>query len=201
MRDARSRMGAACWSGLVSALVLPLASGCINPSLYNSETSNLYPLAPGDQPFVLVEVINDTTAVVDYTITVDDGRATPTQYPFSDITPATRDAGVLVPYPFLRVNLGDLDNPITPSITATLPDGLTIQVPPQVASLRAGVDFQQGDTIIYRLVADARSPSAITVSVAKIEGTTQTGPFTRADTFQVVKLLLLSQGLTTANTN
>lgn len=173
---------------------LPLVS-CLNPEVFNSASGGLYPVAPGDQPFVLVEVVNDTTADVDFTITVDEGRVTPKTYVFSDITPLTRDAGVLIPYPFLRLALGDLENPFAPAVTATLPDGLTIQVPSMQYALQAGVNFNQGDTIIYRLVADARSPTAITVSAAIIDGAGQTGPFSRADTFQTVTQLLLLNGI------
>lgn len=183
---------------VVTALAcLPLVS-CLNPEVFNSASGGLYPIAPGDQPFVLVEVINETTADIDFTISVDEGRVTPKTYVFSDISPLTRDAGVLLPYPFLRLALGDLENPFAPAITATLPDGLTVQVPSMQYALQAGVNFKQGDTVIYHVVSDARSPAAITISAAVIDGSTQTGPFSRADTFQTVRQLLLLNGVSAA---
>lgn len=193
--------GSRIWRLVVSAsLCMVLASGCLNPDVFNSTAGGtLYPIAPGDQPFVLVEVVNDTTATVDFNITVDEGRVTPKRYVFADLTPATRDAGVLLPFPFLRVAIGDLENPFAPAITATLPDGVTVQVPSMQNALVAGVDFQEGDTIIFRLVADARSPTAILLSTGIIDGSTQGGSFSRADTFEVVKLLLLRNGLTGLN--
>src|SRR5688500_14989155 len=78
-----------------------LMTGCLNPNMLNSTAGGLYPLAPGDQPFVLATVINDTQATIDVQILVDEGRSTPTPYFFNDLDPQSRTAGTLIPFPFL----------------------------------------------------------------------------------------------------
>jgi hypothetical protein len=187
------------WLVSLGGVALLLACpGCFNPELVNSTVGGLYPLAPGDTDMVAVTIINDTSAVLDLQILVDDGRLTPQSFFFNDLDPGTRTAGVLLPYPFLRVNIGNLENPFTPSIVATFPDtGLTIQVPSGLASLVAGKDFDSGDAIIYQIVNDARTTTGIRVDVGIVDGATQEGPFSRADTFEVVRLLLLQNGFNT----
>lgn len=182
------------------ALAALLSLSCINPNLVNETRGGLYPLAPGDQPFVLVTMINDTTATIDVQLLVDEGRLQPTTYTFTNFEPGIRTEGVLLPYPFLRVALGNLDNPFAPSIAATLPTGLTVQVPFGQTALVAGRDFDRGDTIIFQFVADSRSPSAIRVATGLVDGETQEGPFTRADTFQTITALLLLNGLSGTTT-
>src|SRR5690606_10447650 len=119
----------------------------------------------------------------------------PTIYTFENFEPGVRTQGVLLPYPFLRAALGNLDNPFAPSISATLPDGLTVQVPFGQTALVAGQDFDRGDTIIFQFVADARSPAAIRVATGIVDGETQKGPFSRADTFRTITSLLVANGL------
>jgi hypothetical protein len=185
-----------CSLGLAGVSVLTLSLSCINPALLNQGTGALYPLAPGDTPFVMLLVVNDTTADLDVTFNVDYGALQPVPYFFKTLSPGIHERGALVPYPFLRVAIGSLTNPFDPSIVAHLPTGLTVQVPFGHAPLVAGQDFQRGDTLVFHLVGDTRSASAITVDVGRIAGSSQTGPFTRADTFQTVELLLLQNGLT-----
>jgi hypothetical protein len=86
--------------------------------------------------------------------------------------------------------LGDLDNPFATQIVATLPNGLTVQVPTEQPALVAGQDFKEGDTILFHFIGDPRVPSAIRLSVGVLDGESQVGPFSRADTFETVKLLL-----------
>ena len=114
---------------------------------------------------------------------------------FNDLDPMSRDAGVVVAWPILRVALGSLDNPFSPAITATFDNGLSVQVPFGQPALEAGTDFSEGDTILFRLTEDARSPTFITVSSGRIDGATQTGPFARADTFATVRLLLVREAV------
>jgi hypothetical protein len=168
---------------------------CISPEVANKAGANFYPLAPGNQPFVLVTLINSTTASLDVTIEVDTGSSTPVPYFFQNITPGLRTQGVLLPYPFLRVSLGDPDSPFTPSIRATLPNNLTVEVPFGQPALVAGTDFQKGDTIIFDFVADARSNTAISVSTGIVPASTQLGPFSRANTFATVTALLAINGV------
>ncbi len=193
-RHRRSFLRRTAFGGTAAVLMTALSS-CINPDVVNKQGGNLYPLAPGEQPFVLVTIINDTTAEIDLQVQVDTGALQPTIFFFEDVGPEERTAGVLLPYPFLRVAIGPLDSPITPSITATMPDGLTIRVPFGQAALVAGTDFNKGDTIIFEMIADSRSPTAISVKTGIIDGQTQTGPFRRSSTFETVTALLLLNGL------
>jgi hypothetical protein len=170
---------------------LSLLSGCLNPAFLNSRSGGLYPTAPGDQPFVLATVINDTQATIDVRILVDEGRPTPTSYLFTDLDPQSRLAGTLIPFPFLRIAVGDLDNPFGAGTVATFQNGLTVQVPSGMPAMIAGVDFKEGDTIFFHFVGDPRAPSAIRTSAGILDGSSQVGPFGRADTFETVKLLLL----------
>jgi hypothetical protein len=172
-----------------------LLASCFNPQVVNNAVGGLYPTAPGNNPFVLATIVNDTTASLTGTITVDEGRLTPRTYTFTTLDPGTRTAGVLIPWPFLRLTIGDLANPFAPSIACTLPSGLTVQVPFGQTPLIAGQDVARGDTIIFDMVADARDPSAIRVSTSRILAETQTGPFSQADTFTTARLLLLQSGL------
>jgi len=179
----------------VMAIALLLwVSGCINPELVNSVGGNLYPTAPGDTRFLLVRVINETTATLDIPIAFEDGTGS-LPVLVADLTPAGREVGVLFDWPILRVAIADLDNPLAPGIIATYTDGTSITVPSQLNALVAEQDFFKGDTVIYQFTADARSPSAIRVSVGRVDGSTQEGPFTRSDTFEKVELLLQGNGL------
>ena len=174
---------------LMIAWLVPALTGCVNPNIVNSVSGSLYPTAPGDTRFLLVRVVNDTEATLDVPIAFDDGtNATP--YMISKLTPQGREAGVLLDWPILRVGIGNLDNPLLATIIARFSDGTSLALPPQVPSLTAGSDYNQGDTIIYQLTSDARTPAAITVAIGRIDGSTQEGPFTRADTFETVQLLL-----------
>src|SRR5690606_36256038 len=113
------------WVVAVTALagLAGLASlSCVNPEVVKKTQGGLYPLAPGAQPFVLVTMIKDTTATIAAQLLVDEGRLQPTIYTFENFEPGVRTQGVLLPYPFLRAALGNLDNPFAPSISATLPD-------------------------------------------------------------------------------
>ena len=170
---------------------LALLCGCLNPEFLNAKSGGLYPLAPGDQPFVLVTVINDTQATIDTQIVVDEGRPSPTTYLFTDLDPQSRVAGTLILYPFLRMALGNLDNPFLGGTVATFQNGLTVEVPSGLPALVAGVDFKEGDTIFFHLIGDPNVPAAIRTSAGVLDGSTQVGPFRREDTFAVVKYLLL----------
>jgi hypothetical protein len=182
--------------GMLVAVGLSTSS-CVNPNLVNQSGGELYPLAPGDQPYVLVTLINKTTASLSGQVLVDEGATTPLAIGFQNFLPGVTTKGILLPYPFLRVAVGNLDNPLAPSILATLPDGVTVLVPFGQTALVAGTDFKRGDTILFEFVADARSPTAITISTGIVDGSTQVGPFSREDTFQTVTALLLANGLDT----
>ena len=168
----RSPVGALGWA--VVLCLLPTAAGCLNPDVVNSASGALYPIAPGDEPFLLVRVINDTTATLDVPIVYDDGfSGTPPVYLINELSPEVRETGVLLDWPVFSVAAGSLTDPWFPSITANLPDGSTASVPFGLSALRAGVDYDSGDTVIFYLNHDARSEAYMTVSVGVIDGATQ----------------------------
>lgn len=183
---------------LIAGFLLGGAGGCLNPDLVNSTAGGLVPTAPGDTQFLLVLLVNDTDASLDGTVNVDDGGSSDATYGFKDLTPNIYQRGFLIPWPVLRVGLGPLDTPVLPSMTATFDNGLTVQVPFNQFPLVATEDFERGDTVIFRITQDSRSPTFITISPGRINGATQQGPFTRSDTFEVVQLLLLQAALANA---
>ncbi len=181
-------------AALVLLGLLACSTGCLNPQFVNSLSGNFYPVAPGGTGFVLARVVNDTDATVDFQLTADTGTVTPSTVTFRGLDPLSREEGTMFAWPILRLGLGNLDNPLEPSITATFADGLTIRVPFARAPLVGGTDFQRGDTVVFRLTADSRSPTYIRVAIGRINGAGQQGPFSRANTFQVAELLLLQSG-------
>jgi len=186
------------FAALVAILLPVLTASCLNPDFVSQTAGGLYPSAPGDEPFLLVRIVNDTTATLDVPIMYDDGTG-PQAFVFLDLSPEAREAGVLLDWPVSSLNVGSLDSPFLPAITATLPDGTNLLVAANLNPAAAGVDFVRGDALLYRFVADARNEAAIGVTVARIDGSTQAGPFSRADTFRTVRQILqagdLSGGL------
>jgi hypothetical protein len=174
---------------------LPVTMSCLNPEQVNAAVGGLYPTAPGDTPFVLVRLINDTNASLDTVISIDQGSTVTRTIVVDDLTPGIRELGYLIPWPFLRVSLGALDSPFTPSITGTFGGGGSIAVPFGQPALAAGQQFDEGDTVIFRITGDIRTPSSVVVSSGLIDGATQTGPLSRADTFRTVELLLLNNAI------
>jgi hypothetical protein len=172
---------------------------------FNETTGNLYPSAPGDQPFLLVRVLNDTSSTLrTVPIAYDTGTGART---FNlTVYPQEGAPGILLDWPVTQVAVGSLQSPVLPSITATLPDGTNVVIPPLLFPAQAGVDFNSGDTLVYRFTSASSNPAAIYVNLSRIAGSTQTGPFTRADTFrtvaQVLELNALQNptGTTTATT-
>jgi hypothetical protein len=183
--------------GFASLGLLPLATGCLNPNLVNQVAGQFYPTAPGDTPFLMVQVENYTQARLDVPIVYDNGITTPTFY-IRDLNPLSYDTGVVLPWPVLRVAIGDLNNPVAPTISATYPNGATQSVPFGHPALQAGVDYQRGDTIIFLLTGNAQSGAYLSVSVGRIDAATQTGATQRADPFGVTELLLLQNGFISA---
>lgn len=176
-------------------IFLPGQVGCLNPDLVNQSLGGLYPTAPGDTPFVLATVVNQTSASIDLRIFADDGSIQPPSLLFTNLSSKEKVAGTLFDWPVLRLSIGDPNNPTAPSIVATFPDGLTIQLPFGRAPLVAGQDYDSGDNVIFLLTEDPRSQTGIVISVGVIDGAGQEGPFTRADTFETIRLLLIINGL------
>jgi len=191
---------AACTGSLMVILgLLPFCGGCLNPALFNQASGALFPTAPGDEPFLAVRVINDTTATLDVPIMYDDGLTYLSPLPpnptflITDLTPEVRETGVVLRWPVLRVALGDLDNPVLPAIVARLPEGQTAGAPFGHRALEVGVDYDRGDTIIFYINEDSRSAAVLTVSIGVIDGAAQGQP-SRADPFEATRLLLEAGG-------
>jgi len=176
------------------ASLLPFTTGCLNPEFVNMGTGQLYPTAPGDNPFILVVVLNHTSATIDFEFFVDRGSGAERVEFIENLTPGQDTIGQLFRWPVVSVGLGDPANPIAPAITATFESGLTIQVPAG-AALFGGTDFQEGDTIVFLLEEDARSSTFISLSAGVVDGSSQPGATARSQPFDTIHLLLIRSGL------
>jgi hypothetical protein len=177
----------------VVLFLLAACTGCLNPKIVNSVTDNFYPLVPGQEPYLLVRVINDTTATIDIPIVYDNGVGS-NEYIILGLTPEMRETGIVLPWPVLRLAIGDLDDPFASGLIATLPNGNISAVPFGHDALVAGTDYDKGDGIIFYVTTDSRSQFYITVSIGLIDATHQPTQFTRADPFEAVRLILLLNG-------
>lgn len=177
-----------------AAIMLCLTTGCLNPDFVNQRTGSLVPTAPGDTPFLLVDVINNTSATVDFNYFIDEGAGVQAQSRVRNLTPEVRSHGRVFAWPVVSVGLGSADDPFEPTLVATFPGQFTIQVPAG-RTLYAGEDYFEGDTVVFLIEEDARSPTFISVTAGRVDGSTQTGPFPRGDTFETMQLLLLRNGL------
>lgn len=182
------------WPGLAVAVgaLLPMLAGCLNPDFLNTAVGGFHPVAPGAEPFVAVRLINDTSATLEVPLAYDDGTAAPFTFLVRELTPDGRDTGFLLDWPVFRIGIGDLDNPLFPSIVATYPNGTTATAVFGRRALEAGVDFERGDTVILHFVEDARSPAFVSVAVGRIDGQTQQGDFSRGNPFERVRVLLFT---------
>jgi hypothetical protein len=179
--------------GAILLGMLVCCSGCLNPDTLNQYTGRLYPIVPGNQPFLLVRVINNSTASVDVPIVYDDGSGRK-QYVITGLTPEVYETGVALDWPVTRLALCDLDNPFRATIIATLPDGSLSAVPYANRTLEAGVDFDVGDGVTFVLNNDVRSEAFIMVDIGLTEARFQPNTFTRADPFEAAHLILLLGG-------
>ena len=173
--------------------LLVCCSGCLNPDTLNQYSGRLYPIVPGNQPFLLVRVINNTTATVDVPIVYDDGSGRK-QYVITGLTPGAYETGVALDWPVTRLALCDLDNPFRATIIATLPDGSLSAVPYANRTLEAGVDYDMGDGVTFALNNDVRSEAYIRVNIGFTDATWQPSTFTRKDPFEAAHLVLLLGG-------
>ncbi|MGB9624349.1 MAG: hypothetical protein ACPMAQ_05750 [Phycisphaerae bacterium] len=177
--------------------LLASATGCLNPDLVNQAVGSFYPTAPGNTPFLMIQVVNQSQARLDVPIAYDNGVTTPVFY-IRNLNPLSHDTGVVLPWPVLRLAIGDLTNPLAPTISATYPNGAVQAVPFGHAALQAGVDYQRGDTIIFVVTGNAQSPAYLNVSIGRIDGAADAGATQRADPFGITELLLLQNGFITA---
>ena len=187
------RLGGQGLGGAICLALLPTLAGCLNPELINSVTGNLFPTAPGDEPFLGVRVINDTSGTLTLPVQYEDGFGTHT-YLISLLPPDGRDTGILLHWPVRRVALGSLDDPFAPLIAAEFGPLGDVIVPFGHAALESGVDFGRGDTLVFHIVEDARSAAFITVSLGRIDAAVQPQNAARGDPYAAVRLLLENSG-------
>lgn len=173
--------------------VLATSSGCLNDQLVNRLNGRLYPVVPGNQPFLLVRVINNTNASLDVPIVYNDGTAD-REFVITGLTPQVHETGIVLDWPVMRVALCDLDNAYRATIIATLPDGSISAVPFGYNALEAGVDYMSGDGIVFSLNGDVRSPAYVRVNIGYIDAELQPDGFSRADPFEAANLILLLGG-------
>jgi hypothetical protein len=183
---------------IASAMLLTVATGCLSPEFVNQVrvglgnrfTPQLYPVAPGEEPYVLVRLTNNTSSILDVIVSWDTG-AGEQSVQITDLDPEYRETAFLLEWPITRLGLGDLDDPLeSTAITATLPDGAFSTVSAFIPPLEAGTDFGRGDTIYFDITESGQSPSFIYVSVGRVNAEKQPTEFTRADPFEAVRLLL-----------
>ncbi len=175
------------------------AAGCLNPSFVNQVSSgSVTPLAPGDVPFVLVRCVNLTrTAEIDAVV----GFEAPGFFGYDAVTlagihPNGGDVGAILPCPVASVRIGDPSAPAAPAVTVTRDDDTAYSMPSAAFPivLADGVNYTCGDTVIFTFVDAPSSPYGIDVSAGRIEGSTQTGPFSGTDSFEVLQLMLFANG-------
>ena len=116
------------------ALLPVLTASCLNPDFVGQTFGGLYPSAPGDEPFLLVRVVNDTAATLDVPIIYDDGTGAQ-PFLFRDITPQARRPASrrLADRPG---NVGSLDTPFATTIVASLPNGTNVLIAPNQFPLK-----------------------------------------------------------------
>ena len=83
------------------------------------------------------------------------------------------------------MGLGTLDDPDSPAIRIIDPATNTFfEVPFGRNPLTDGRSFVCGDSVIFLVTQDPTLPGGVRVSVGRIDGGTQIGPFTGRDTFE-----------------
>jgi hypothetical protein len=178
---------------LLCVMVLSV-SGC-NPVFFNQVSGGAYaPLAPGDTGYVHVYFVNDS----DYTMDVFYGVDAPARYEgravvnnFSGLQPS-EGQGIVMQCPVSEVGMGSLTDPAAPALQFSTTDDQLITIPASAfpATMRNNVDYVCGDTVVFTILDDRTSPFLVSVVASRIDGSTQTGPFSGPDTFFNLDLFL-----------
>jgi hypothetical protein len=181
---------------LVAGLVLAGIHGCLNPTFVNGLSGGaVVPLAPGGTPFVHILVINATAAS---TLSFQFGWTPAFQGQvggyITNIVPRSQ-RGLLVGCPVEEIGLGYPLNLSQPAVVITNTNG-TINVPASAFPLvfKNGEDYFCGDSLVLSVIDDPTNGYGIKIVSGRVDGTTQEGPFTGPDTFQIVQLLLTANG-------
>jgi hypothetical protein len=183
------------WAGAVTCLLH--VSGCLNPTFVNQVTGGrVAPLAPGNAPFVQVLVINATvSADIDIILAWTPPEANISAFTMQGIGPNVQ-LGKLLQCPVDMIGLGTPTDPVNTPAMVVRNNGVTTNVPASAFPLvfRNGQDFQCGDTIVLGVIDDATSGYGVKIVSGRVNGSSQTGPFSGPDTFQIVQGLLIANG-------
>lgn len=151
------------------------------------------PLAPGDNAFVQVWVVNSTKdTTISQAIVGADAPALRYDYFYlQNITQENRKLGGVLPCPVHSLRLGTTDDSVS-ALELSPSTGGAISVPSRAFpfALREGVDFNCGDSVYFVVSDNANSPYRVSVGPGVIDGSTQTGPFSGPDTFAILNVLL-----------
>jgi hypothetical protein len=181
------------WLVLPLVAPLPLVTGCLNPNFVNTIAGGVLPTAPGDAAMVQVRIENRSSATIVRTLidTSAVGGAL-TTVSFENIDPNTGEIGTVFGCPVNDIRLGTEDG-TEAAFTLRERDGTVVTIAP-TDPLIENVDFICGDTVIYMLYDDSSSETGYAISVGRIDGRTQTGPFQSYDTFTTLSGVLLLNG-------
>ncbi len=191
----KTRMRRVGW--LAAMVYFASLSGCLNPAFINGLSGgSVVPIAPGDTPYIHVLFINASSTK---TFKVQLGWTPEYQglnsWYIWGIEPGAQ-TGVVLGCPINQVGLGDPSDLTLPAIEIT-EEGSTVNVPAGAfpLTLQNGEDYVCGDTVVFTLVDDRNNGYGINVSPGRVDGSTQGGPFTGPDTFQLLQLLQYSGGV------
>lgn len=185
----RRTSGATAGVVALAGIMLGLTIGCagvLNPQFSNFVSGTTFPVAPGDTDFVVASLSNNTNFDITYRLAAEtaDGLTT------IDVTiPAgVPPSGSVFECPVFRIGLGELGNLNSSAVVITDPaTGQFFDVPWGQNPLSLDVSFRCGDTILFFANQDTNIPGGVRISVGRIDGTTQQGPFTGAETFEVLQ--------------
>lgn len=185
-------------TGIVVIAVVA-AGGCLNPTFVNQISSGaVVPLAPGDTPYIHLLLINATESkILDVRYGFSpDYKGKNTGFWFG-VSPESQ-RGTILPCPVNQIGLGNPNDLTAPAIIITDADGNIINVPASAFPLvlAKGRDFDCGDTAVFTVIDDRNSGYGIQVLPGRVDGATQTGPFTGPDTFEILDSILTTTGTT-----
>jgi hypothetical protein len=182
----------------VTCMTLVALGGCFNPAFVNQLSGgSVVPIAPGDTPFIHVLVIN---ATLSHTLNFQFGwtpdfQGYNTSFVFG-IAPRQQQ-GFLLGCPIDQIGLGNPGDLNAPAIIISPEGGGNINVPPGAFPLVLvrNRDFVCGDTVVFTVIDDQTSGYGIAVLPGRVDGSTQRGPFTGPDTFEIVNFMIMSAGI------
>jgi len=165
-----------------------LAQDNLNPAFLAELGTPISPIAPGDEPFLVVRCLNMTDqrvvffpswASVDGTLVLG----------APNIGPGT-DVGFALPCaegsPVERITLGDIENPTTASAWIVFDDFTRQELVPFTKILQIGVDYECGDVVVFAAVQDNTNASGYSIIYGVIDGSRQPDEFSGALTYSLL---------------